>query len=187
MHLMNSIAARINDAVAAEADGRLTSSLRRRLGIPRNYCRSVFHSDDAGALRVPRQTSDTEASHARRVELVVQLARELVDVDDGLPVVSAVSYPAFEQKGRRARSLPQILLHYRVNICPSAVRSPRLGRISARAPDMRTGNHSPGGFALAAGGRSEFAAKHVRTMTDFASLATNVLAKKSVPLDAIHG
>jgi len=185
MHLMNSIAARINYAIAVDEDGRLLSSLRYRIGIPRNYCRSVFHSDDAGALRVPRQPSDTEAGYSRRLDLVVQLARELVDADDGLPVVSTVSYPAREQAGKRALSLPHILLHYRANICPSAVSSPRLGRISARAPDIRTGNHSPGGIVLAAGDYSEYAAEHVRTMTDFASFASSVVTKKSMPLDAI--
>jgi len=187
MHLMDSIAARINYAIAAEADGRLISSLRDRVRAPRNYCRSVFHSDDAGALRVPRRLSDTDASHARRVERVVELARELVDADDGLPVVSAVSYPAFQQTGKRARSLPQILLHYRVNICPSVVSSPRLGRISARAPDMRSGNHSPGGFAFAAGGWSQIAAERVRTMKDFASLAERVVTRESISLEAIRG
>jgi hypothetical protein len=186
MHLMKPIAARINYVIAAEEDGRLVSSLRCRLGIPRNYCRSVFHSDDAGALRVPRQSSDTDASYTRRVELVVQLARELVDAHDGLPVVSAVSYPAFEQTGKRALSLPQILLHYRVNICPSVVSSPRLGSISAGAPDIRTGNHSPGGFAFAAGGWAAFAAEHVRTMRDFASLAARVVTKESMHLDVVH-
>jgi hypothetical protein len=186
MHLVEAIAARINYAIAAEEDGRFISSLRHRAGMPRNYCRSVFHSDDAGALRVPRQPNDTDASHTRRIELVVELARELVDIDNRLPVVSAVSYPAAEQTGRRARSLPEILLHYRHSICPSVVCSPRLGRISARAPDMRTGNHSPGGFALASGGWSEFGAKHVRTMTDFASLADGVLEEESMPLDVIH-
>jgi hypothetical protein len=175
MHLMTPIAARINHAIAVEAEGRLIASLRGRLGTARNYCRSVVHSDDAGALRLPRQPSDTEASYMKRVELAVQLVRELVDADDGLPVVSAISHPAFEQTGKRAHSLPQILLHYRRDICPSAVSSSRLGRISAPAPDMRTGNHAPGGFALAAGSKAGFAAEHVRTMTDFAALAANVL------------
>jgi len=113
------------------------------------------------------------------VELIVQLARELVDTDDGLPVVSAVGYPASEQTGTRAQSLPHILLHYRASICPSAVSSPRLGRISARAPDMRTGNHSPGGFAFAAGSWAAFAAEHVKTMADFATLAASVLTKRA--------
>jgi len=128
---------------------------------------------------VPRQPGDTDASHAARVKLVAELARDLVDADDGLPVVSAVSFPASEQSGARAQSLPHILLQYRTNICPSAVSSPRLGRMSARAPDMRTGNHSSGGFAVAAGGRAAFAAERVGTMADFAALAESVLTARS--------
>jgi hypothetical protein len=167
MHLMDSIAASINRVVSAAVDGE-----------PCVYCRSVHHNDNVGALRVPWQPNDTDASHAARVKLVAELARDLVDAD-GLPVVSAVSFPASEQSGARAQSLPHILLQYRTNICPSAVSSPRLGRMSARAPDMRTGNHSSGGFAVAAGGRAAFAAERVGTMADFAALAESVLTARS--------
>jgi len=178
MHLIESISAHINHAVAVETDGRLVSSLRQLMGRARTYCRSVYHGDNAGALRVPRQPNDTDTDHQGRMQLVVQLARELID-DDGSTVVSKVSYPASEHTGKRAGSLPHILLHYRTNICPSVVSSPRLGRISAHTPLMRSGNHSPGGFVFAAGSWAAFAAEYVKTMADFGALATSILTKRS--------
>ena len=118
----------------------------------------------------------TARRYAQRLDLIAALAREIVDVDDGLPVVSVVTRPAFEHSGARARSLPHLLLHFRDNICSSAVTSARLGRIEALRPDnIRPGNHVAGGFACALGPSPELAIAQVRTMKDFASLAAKVL------------
>jgi hypothetical protein len=104
------------------------------------------------------------------------LARELVDVDDGLPVVSAVTRPAFEHAGERAASLPHLLLHFRQNICSRAVTSARLGRIEEPRPEnIRSGNHEAGGFAFAIGPDAGDAMAQIKSMRDFASLAARVL------------
>ena len=169
MHLIEPIAARINAVVAQSEGGRAETWLRGLVRRPKIYCRSVFYSDHPNALLVPRQPGDTDASHRRRIELVADLVRELTTPDDGLPVVSEVSFPARDHPGARADALPQILLHYRPGVCPSAVVSPRLGEISGRSPIIRSGNHKPGGFAIAAGRSAETAAREVPTMAEFAT------------------
>jgi hypothetical protein len=100
----------------------------------------------------------------------------LADVDDGLPVVKAVTRPAFERAGERAVSLPHLVVHFRNNICSRAVTSARLGRIEVPRPDnIRSGNHAPGGFAIAVGPAANDARVQVKSMKDFAALATSVL------------
>ena len=130
-------------------------------------------------LHVRRRHEDSPSRYARRLDLIDALARELVDVDDGLPVVSAVTRPAFENSGSRAASLPHLLLHFRHNICSCAVTSARLGRIEAPGPgNIRSGNHMPGGFAFAVGPSTESAMAQIKTMKDFASLAAKVLSAR---------
>jgi hypothetical protein len=184
MHLIKPIVARINSVVAASEEGWTMALLRKAFRRPKSYCRSVFYSDDPSALRVPRLSDESDARYQRRLDLVVELALELVTPDDGSPVVSEVSFPDRDHKGSRADTLPQILLHYRPNICPSVVVSPRLGSISGRAPIIRTGNHTAGGFAVAAGRCADFAAQRVPTMVEFAALTETVLHGETVSATA---
>lgn len=174
-HLFDQIAERLNDTLAAEIDGEWPTRLRRLARVPRNLCRAGLVSDNVGALRVPRLAGESPQDHRKRVEGIAGLARELVDADNGEPVITAATYPAFDETGRRADGLPPLLLHYRSNLCPSAVTSPRLGRISAPAPHERAGNHLSGGMAFAAGGWAEAAAAEAPTMTHFAGLITRVI------------
>jgi hypothetical protein len=177
-HLMPGIVERMNGCIAARARERALRGFRRLrgLGPPPPVCSSVFYSDNAAALRVPRRDDDSARRYKRRLDLVAELARGLVDVDDGLPVVSAVTRPAFEHSGSRASSLPHLLLLYRPNMCPRAVESARLGRIEAKPPDnIRSGNHAAGGFAFAAGPAADAAQAGIKSLKDFAALARNVL------------
>jgi hypothetical protein len=178
LHLMPEIVERVNRYMTPRAGERIESGLRRllRRGALLPPCESVFYSDNAGALRVHHRRIDTARLHARRLDLIATLARELVDVDDGLPVVSAVTRPAYEHAGVSAARLPHLLLHFRSNICPRAVTSARLGRIEAPPPgNIRSGNHKAGGFAFAAGPAVGAAVAELRSMEDFASLAAKVL------------
>ena len=108
-----------------------------------------------------------------------------MDVDDGLPVVSAVTRPAFEHAGDRAASLPHLLLHFRQNICSRAVTSARLGRIEKPRPDnIRSGNHVAGGFAFAVGPAAGEAMARIESTKDFASLAGRVLVRREQQIAA---
>jgi hypothetical protein len=178
-HLMPQIVERVNRYMTPPASTGIQRALRSllRRDSPPPACGAVFYNDNAGALRVPYRNGDDAQSYARRLDQIETLARELVDMDDGRPVVSAVTRPAFEQAGTRAASLPHLLLHFCNDICPSAVTSERLGRIEASPPEnIRSGNHEAGGFAFAAGPAAGAAAAEVRSMADFASLAETVLS-----------
>jgi hypothetical protein len=175
MHLIEPIAARIDAFVSASEVGPTATWLRRMLRRRARYCRSVFYSDTPNALLVPRRPDDTDDRYRQRLELVAELVGELATAEDGEPLVSKLSYPARENPGQRADALPQILLHYPPGVCPTAVVSPRLGRITGRLPIYRTGAHGPSGFAIAAGRWADTAARDVPTMTQFAALAETVL------------
>ncbi|MGP0094539.1 MAG: alkaline phosphatase family protein [Xanthobacteraceae bacterium] len=178
LHLMPEIVERVNRYMTTRGGERIERALRRllRRGAPPPACGSLFYSDNAGALRVHHRRVDTARHHARRLDLIATLACELVDVDDGRPVVSAVTRPAYEHAGASADRLPHLLLHFRSNICSRAVTSAHLGRIEAPPPgNIRSGNHTAGGFALAAGPAACAAAAEVRSLEDFASLAARVL------------
>jgi Type I phosphodiesterase / nucleotide pyrophosphatase len=181
LHLMPEILERLNRYVGTRGGEKILGALRRLRGLdaPPAACRSLFYSDNAAALWVPSRDDDSAKRYAKRLDLIAALARELIDVDDGLPVVSAVTRPAFEHAGERAASLPHLLLHFRSNICSRAVTSARLGRIEAPRPDnIRSGNHEAGGFAFAAGPAAGAAMAQVRTMQDFAALAEQLLVMR---------
>lgn len=179
LHLMPKIVKRVNSYIGISAGEQVRRALRRltkRGSSP--LARSVFYSDNAGAIHVPRRRKDTPESYMQRLDLIAALTRELVDVDDGLPVISAVTRPAFEFKGERSAGLPHLLLHFRSNVCPRAVTSARLGRIKSPRPDnIRTGNHAAGGFALAVGPWAGTAKAQVKSMKDFGALAEAVLTE----------
>jgi len=183
MHMMPNIADRLNDYVGRSFGERVRSALRRLRGQDGSppACRSVVYTDNAGALLVPRRSDENALRYARRLDLIAALAFELVDVDDGLPVASAITRPAFEQDGERAANLPHLLLHFRAGICPRAVASARLGRIEAPLPGhMRTGNHESGGFVLAVGQAATGALAEVKTMSDFGRFAERVLDERVI-------
>ena len=177
-HLIGAIANRLNNVFAARTNGRWSTRLRSLLGHPGEICRVAQHNDNAGGLHVPRIAGESTEAHRARAEAIAAVACELVDAASKVPVIASVSFPAFEQTGPYADSLPHILLHYRTDICPAAVTSPTLGRIRARAPIERPGNHAPGGYVIAAGDWADTAATTVNSMKDFAGLARRVFAKQ---------
>jgi hypothetical protein len=199
-HLMPEVLERVNRYIGRRASERILQLapdivergnryIRTRTGerivrVLRRLCRrvtpspvlSVPYSDNASALRVARRREDSVESYAQRLDLITALVRELVDVDDGLPVVKAVTRPALEHVGERAVSLPHLVVHFRNNICSRAVTSARLGRIEASRPDnIRSGSHEAGGFAIAVGPAASDAMAQVNSMQDFAALVTKVL------------
>jgi hypothetical protein len=168
------------DAVVLGAgpEERIRRALGRlsRRGAAPPYCASAFYNDNAAALRVPRRSLDSAGVYERRLDLIEELVQELIDVDDGRPVIAAVTRPASECTGGRVSRLPNLLLHFRTNICSRAVRSARLGDITAPPPDnIRSGNHQAGGFAFAVGPAAADAPTQVKSMEGFASLAEKLL------------
>jgi len=185
LHLMPEILERINRYIGTRADELILLTLRRLLRRSARRAWSVFYNDNFAALRVPRGPEDSARRYAKRLDLITALARELVDVDDGLPVVAAVTRPAFEHAGERAASLPHLLLHFRQNICSRAVTSARLGRIEGPRPDnIRSGNHVAGGFAFAIGPAAGDAVAQIKCMKDFASATERVLVRREQKMAA---
>jgi hypothetical protein len=177
LHLMPQIVQRVNSYIADRAGRTIHRAFRRLLGRndPEPACELLFNTDNNAGLRV--------AGHALRdvrlLDLIANLLGELVDIDTRKPVISAVTRPSFEHKGTRAHTLPDLLPHFSINLCPRAVTSPRLGLIEAPAPDnIRSGNHEAGGFAFAAGPSAAAAAAQVRSLEHFASLAAKILGDR---------
>jgi predicted AlkP superfamily phosphohydrolase/phosphomutase len=138
---------------------------------------SISHSDDFAALRVQRRYWENKAAYSRRLDLVAALLWELVDAE-GIRVVSSVTRPSSEHIGKRAKHLPDLLAHIRTNCCPRAVMSPRLGRLEAPIPEIRTGNHAAGGFVFAVGPCAHNIMAEIRTMKDFAPVVKDILVEK---------
>jgi hypothetical protein len=169
LHLMPQIVERVNRYIADSANQPGSADLTPA-------CEALFTSDNAAGLRVHHDRSDDAERHARRLDLIATLVRELVDVDDRDPVVSGVTRPSFEHTGKLAATLPDLLLHFNANTCPRAVTSARLGLIEASPPEnIRSGNHEAGGFVLAAGPSAGVAEAEVRSMEDFAALTAKIL------------
>jgi hypothetical protein len=172
------IVARVNRYIADRASEKIQRGFRRLLGREdlTPACEALFTGDNAAGLRVCRRRSDDAERRVQQLDLIATLVRELVDVDDHHPVISAVTRPSFEHTGKLAATLPDLLLHFNANTCPRAVTSPRLGLIEAPPPEnIRSGNHGAGGFALAAGPSAEAAEAEVRSMEDFAALTAKIL------------
>ena len=139
---------------------------------------SISYNDNTAALGVPRRYWENKAAYSRRLDLVAALLCEISDAEERMPVVSSVVRPSSEHIGKRAKLLPDLLAHIRTNCCPGAVMSPRLGRIEATIPEIRTGNHAAGGFVFAVGPCAHNIMAGVRTMKDFALVVKDILVEK---------
>ena len=139
---------------------------------------SISYGDNVAALRVPRRYWENTAAYSRRLDLVAALLCEFVDAEERTPVVSSVIRPSSEYIGKRAKHLPDLLAVVQTNCCPDAVMSPRLGRIEAPIPEIRTGNHAAGGFVFAVGPYAYKFMAGIRTMKDFGLVVKDILAEK---------
>jgi hypothetical protein len=179
-HLFPALVRRLNDylgncdwEMAAASAGERTRSRSSFSDVI-----SISYSDDFAALRVPHRYWENKAAYSRRLDLVSALLCEFVDAEEGIRVVSSVTRPSSEQIGKRAKHLPDLLAHIRTNCIPRAVMSPRLGRIEAPLPEIRTGNHAPGGFVFAVGPCAHNIMAQIRTMKDFALVGKDILVEK---------
>lgn len=206
-HLMPGIVDRLNAHLSASSAGpieRLPGASGPALPPTDWHCAILPYNENCAALRVTRRSQNPFANaHSAAPpdplllqEIETQL-RSLRDAATGQSVVSAITRPSSELKGSRAPNLPDLLIHYTSGVVPRAVVSPSLGRIEVRAKTltnllkdyarsflrrpllMRPGNHSAGGFLIAAGASVTAAIADVRTMAGFGSLAKTVLGRSS--------
>jgi len=143
-------------------------------------CQLLAYSDNAGALRIVRDArigggATPDAGRSEVADELEAIFFELVDAESGRRVVSAVTRPSAEFTGARATSLPDLLIHYEPNVSPCALSSPRLGVIGAPSPNLRPGNHTAGGFVIAAGDRLCVTLDAVESMADLGPEAESVL------------
>jgi predicted AlkP superfamily phosphohydrolase/phosphomutase len=179
-HLMPGIVRRVRRRLG---DNLLTRAIRHgvRLCVPTASvmppCSLLPYSDNCDALRVSpqwglfRHTPGYELKKAAMLDRIESLLRELADADTGQPAIAAIDRPSATYTGTRAAALPDLLIRYPVGAVPRAVVSPQLGRIESERPQVRPGNHAPGGLLIFAG--DTFAG--ASAMQDLGPLAAKLL------------
>jgi predicted AlkP superfamily phosphohydrolase/phosphomutase len=76
---------------------------------------------------------------------------ELINIDDGCPVIRAVERTDAHYKRAATDELPDLLIDWNHDAPVETVWSPKTGMIHAPYTHWRTGDHRPGGFLLARG------------------------------------
>ncbi len=170
-HLMPGIAEAINRRLGATRPERIRWRFvpRRWRPAPRQVCQVLPYNENAVALRISGEAPERRQLLAR----VGALLEDLRDADSGLPVVAGINRPSSDYPGARAAGLPDLLVLPAGNAAPRAVVSSSLGRIAAKPPPIRAGNHAPGGFAVLAG--AALPVQALARMEDFAGFAAEVL------------
>ena len=148
---------------------KIIDKINQQLG--EKFCSILPYNDNYGALRI--DASNTEKK--RIAKIVSHSLSELTDVESKKYVTGKITFPSIESIGKRASLLPDVLITYTPNLNPHAVDSPLLGRIKGKVRNIRAGNHSEGGFLIAAGNKIQELAKDIGALEDFAGAAANIL------------
>jgi hypothetical protein len=187
VHLMPEFVKRLN---AHLGDGIIKRGIRKVLrralrrilpiGPTLQPCELLPYGENCTALRVNarqdllgRGAGDARGK-AERLESIESIFRELTDAETGEPVVAAIDRPSAIHEGARVAALPDLLIICKPGTIPRAIVSPLLGRIEAKRPDARAGNHAAGGFLIYAG-ESLASAKGVQ---DLGRMVTEILRRK---------
>ncbi len=148
---------------------KIIDKINQQLGA--KFCSILPYNDNYGALRI-----DTFFPEKKKIaERVSQILGELTDIESRRYVVGKITFPSLENKGKRAGLLPDVLFAYTPNLNPKAVESTELGRIKANIRNIRSGNHSEGGFLIAAGNKIQKLVKNIKALEDFAEVASKIL------------
>jgi len=115
----------------------------------------------------------TERRHIANI--VSKMLSELTDEETKKHAIGVITFPAFESKGKRKELLPDLLFAYTSNLNPHTVESSQLGSIRADVRNIRPGNHSEGGFLIAAGNKVQNLAKNINALEDFAEMTSVIL------------
>jgi hypothetical protein len=134
-------------------------------------CSMLPYNDNYGALRINAPKSKKKDI----ANIVSQRLAELRDIDTQQYVIGRVTFPARESSGKRAELLPDLLCAYTPNLNPQAVESRLLGRIKGKVQNIRMGNHSEGGFLIAAGNKIQQLANNISALEDFAEAVAATL------------
>lgn len=178
-HLMPELVNRLNGCLGENLLTRAIHCVWRSMTrVPvRRPCELLPYNENCTALRVNPQWGISRhlpvngRSKVQMLEQVESMLRQLTDVDTGRPVVVAIDRPSAEHSGRRAASLPDLLVRYAAGILPRAVVSPRLGCIEAKRPHLRPGDHVSGGILIFSGEK----VAGVTAMQDLGNMAAKVL------------
>ncbi|BCG73177.1 hypothetical protein MesoLj113a_43350 [Mesorhizobium sp. 113-1-2] len=149
-------------------------------------CEMLPYNENCAALRINPSVvfkdGGIEVERSRLLDQVESLLMELRADQTGQPVITMIDRAARQHAGARAAELPDLLVHYRAGLCPGAVCSSRLGRVEAKPPGLRPGNHAPGGFLIVVGDKLD--ASKVTGMQNLGPMAMRVLNGSSgLPTD----
>ncbi|WP_156939418.1 hypothetical protein [Mesorhizobium sp. LNHC229A00] len=140
-------------------------------------CEMLPYNENCTALRINPSVvfkdAGIEIERLRLLDQIEFLLMELRDDQTSQPVITLIDRAALQHAGTRATELPDVSVHYGAGLCPRAVRSSRLGRIEAKPPGLRPGNHAPGGFLIVVGDKLD--ASKVIGMQNLGPMAMSVL------------
>lgn len=148
---------------------KIILKINQYLGMP--FCSILPYNDNYGALRI--NAPKTEKKHIANI--VSRRLVELTDVETNKYVIGPITFPSIESRGKRAELLPDLLFAYTSNLNPHTVESSLLGSIRADVRKIRPGNHSEGGFLIAAGNKVKELTKKIKGLENFAEMAAKIL------------
>ncbi len=117
----------------------------------------VVPSDFNGAIRINVQGREPEgrvepgAEYDAVCEELTAAMTELINPATGKPAVSEVVTVAERYPGEHLDELPDLIVQWAADAPIDALTSPRIGTVSGRLPDVRSGAHTTYGFLLGAG------------------------------------
>ncbi|HEY3732103.1 MAG TPA: alkaline phosphatase family protein [Steroidobacteraceae bacterium] len=139
----------------------------------------LSYNENTCALRLTCKSSASGVSpddgRAATIQALEQILQRITDPDTGEAMFVAFHRPSSDHAGSRSQSLPDMLLVPRAGVFPQAAVSPELGRIVAKAPGMRPGNHRDGGFVIARGPAVEAMIGGVASLADLSCATSNAL------------
>ncbi len=148
---------------------KIIDKINQQLGA--KFCSILPYNDNYGALRI-----DASYMEKKRIaKLVSQRLSELTDVESKKYVTGKITFPSTENIGNRASLLPDVLFAYTPNLNPQTIESALLGRIKGKVRNIRAGNHSEGGFLIAAGNKIQKLADDINALEDFAEVAATIM------------
>lgn len=154
-------------------------------------CFQVPNNDTWGAIRVnlvgrePTGRVRPGAEYDRLCQQLMRDLRDLVDADDGRPVVRRIVRTEDVYPRRPDDDLPDLLVEWEHDRPIRAVKSPLIGTVGGRYSGVRTGDHRPDGFVLARGPAR--AAGTVARHLEVEDLAPTIAALLDVALDDTDG
>ncbi len=183
--------ARIRSLVNRLMPGFLTSRLRRRFGAASriDWSRTrVIHlpTDRNSYLRINlrgREPDGIVEPGREYDELLAMLETEfraLVNAETGKPAVEDVFKARQLFPGPRVDDLPDLIVLWSAEAPLNSVESPRLGRLTLRVHEDRSGNHRAEGFILARGPAIRRPAGDLRG--DIMQVPATLLALHGVPI-----